>query len=371
MRGPIGHTRKRWTNVPALALLVLASTVFALTLVETGLRIAAFLADPGNLEDTVARPRVPVAQDVTLGDLIQPSSDRNIIYELKPNLPSVRFRGAPVSTNRWGFRGPDYARTPQNGTVRIVGIGDSVMFGWGVRSEETYLSVVESELNDRYPERVWEMINTAVPGYNTYLEVETLRAKGLGLVPAVVILGLVDNDLQLPSFIRSEESVFTLQRVYLWELLQRAGRERLRTAPAKRDRAGNWQFDDDPFHVPVQYRHMVGWSAFEHALDTLATLRVQRGFEVIAVTRKDSGHAGRMLAAASQRGFHTVSTQARLTAYMKDRGIEDFRTSELVLSPEDPHPSPLQHQLIAGAVLEVIEALLREPSSVLAVRPAQ
>ena len=54
-------------------------------------------------------------------------------------------------------------------------------------------------LNAAYPQKTWEIINTGVPGYNTVMEVATMRAKGLALEPDIVILNVVTNDLNLPT----------------------------------------------------------------------------------------------------------------------------------------------------------------------------
>jgi len=74
-----------------------------------------------------------------------------------------------------------------------------------------------------------------------------------------------------------------------------------------------------------------------------------------------------MLAAARRRGFETVSTEARLAAYMGNHGIGDLRTSELVLHPRDPHPSARQHALIAQAILPIIERWIAGANGALAV----
>ena len=63
--------------------------------------------------------------------------------------------------------------------MRIVGIGDSGMFGWNVEQGEDYLSVLRSNLTARANGVSYEVLNLGVPGYNTQIEVESLRSKGL------------------------------------------------------------------------------------------------------------------------------------------------------------------------------------------------
>lgn len=70
--------------------------------------------------------------------------------------------------------------------------------------DEPYLAVLEQKLRQRRaapgsgasssPPR-WQVINTAVPGYNTAMEVELRKAVGSGYEPQIVVLGFVVNDL--------------------------------------------------------------------------------------------------------------------------------------------------------------------------------
>jgi len=82
----------------------------------------------------------------------------------------------------------DYTVKKSINTVRIVTLGDSHMFGWGVAEKEMYTNVLENMLNSKFPEKKWEIINTAVPGYNTYMEVETLKRKAIMYSPDIVIM---------------------------------------------------------------------------------------------------------------------------------------------------------------------------------------
>src|SRR5262249_38307858 len=145
----------------------------------------------------------------TIRQLIRLSKNRRIIYELIPRI-SLSFRNKRYTINAHGFRGPDYGDVKSYKSLRIVGLGDSVMWGWGVSDDEYYLALLSQYLNQSAPDGYsWEIINTAVPGYNTAMEAETLKEKGLHYDPELVIIDYVSNDLSLPNFIRKEENYFT------------------------------------------------------------------------------------------------------------------------------------------------------------------
>src|SRR5262249_19155124 len=147
------------------------------------------------------------------------------------------------------------------GTVRILGLGDSVMFGWGVAEEDSCLRQLERLLRERQPAVRWEVVVTAVPGYNTVMEVATLVDLGLALQPALVLLDIVGNDTELPTFVPREPDCWSLSTSflanYLFSLLR--GRETplfrpLTLAPE----TSPGRFESDPARVPEQFRGLVG-----------------------------------------------------------------------------------------------------------------
>jgi lysophospholipase L1-like esterase len=133
--------------------------------------------------------------------IIRKSKYPNVVYELKPDVDR-EFGHIRLHINGAGMRkSREYAVEKPMRTVRIVGVGDSGMFGWGVHQGENYMDVLESNLNARADGKVYETLNFGVPGYNTQLEVETLKSKGLVYKPDIVVVGWCDNDFGLPFFI--------------------------------------------------------------------------------------------------------------------------------------------------------------------------
>ncbi len=53
-----------------------------------------------------------------------------------------------ASTNSLGTRGKDFSKDKKEGTYRILFLGDSMTFGWGVEDDQTYPALVEKYLND-------------------------------------------------------------------------------------------------------------------------------------------------------------------------------------------------------------------------------
>ena len=98
----------------------------------------------------------------------------------------------PVATSSLGLRGPDHPDTPEPGVFRLLGVGDSVTFGQGVATSETFLAVAEAELGAEHPV---EVINAGVPSWDLRQQLRWIEHRGLALEPSLLILFFYVNDL--------------------------------------------------------------------------------------------------------------------------------------------------------------------------------
>ncbi len=101
----------------------------------------------------------------------------------------------PVHVNAHGFRGPEIGpKRPE--TVRVVALGDSLVYGQGVADDETLPFYLERWLEaDDTGRRDWEVINTGHRSYDTRQELRVLDELGRELEPDVVVLFWFWNDL--------------------------------------------------------------------------------------------------------------------------------------------------------------------------------
>lgn len=332
--------------------LLLVSGFVGVTVIEIGLRVIDHLSHE-TLEDAGNRQAPSIDdpdREVTLGEIIRPSSDADIIYELIPT-SRYRFKGHAVEINTAGFRGPSLPRVPPTGTVRIVGIGDSSMFGWGVAQDETYLARMEQALAELHPGTRWQTVNTAVPGYNTAMEVATLRVKGLAFQPDVVVVGFSGNDLDLPNFLYRSENYFRLDKSFLRMTLDRVlGSTAPRTGlmPAPFDHQAK-RYLREPERVPEAYRHMVGEAGVLNAMQELASLARIHEFQVLVLgTRHLHPLAKR---ACALHAFEVVEGIGTWRRHVEARGLTDERAA-WQLNAADPHPNSAAHSVVATAIVE-------------------
>ena len=334
--------------------LALVATLGTLLTLEGALRFVDAVA----AVDLFAAPNTPRAirphAALDLADLVRPSADKDLIYELRPGVRG-RFIGANVKIGAAGHRGRSRKRV-DDGAIRLVGLGDSIVFGWGVPENATFLAQLRRRFRNAHPEGTsLEVVNMGVPGYNTYQEVEAFLAQAPSLRPDVVVLFLCDNDDELPNFIR-KRNPYTLRRSYLADLVT----ARLRgTAPAlertsQRARATRTWRTDDAALAPPAYRHMVGADAVERALVRLAAYSDEHGIPIVyAGTGGDLD--ARVRPMAWRLGFVVVDDlAARVDAYLQGEGRD---MASLQVSISDPHPNRDGHALIAASLYDAIAPL--------------
>ena len=176
---PRPTSRERWRSLASNLALAAGSLSFVLVLwllVEAALR----LFDPRYLDR------------FALDDI----NYLHVYSESYGWVPRSGFRlklgqGPATTVNPSGYRGPEYPRARTPGKRRVVMLGDSIAFGYGVGDNET---------SSRQLERIdptLEVVNLAVQGYGTDQELLRFEREGLRFQPDVVILNFcLANDFR-------------------------------------------------------------------------------------------------------------------------------------------------------------------------------
>jgi lysophospholipase L1-like esterase len=127
--------------------------------------------------------------------------------------------------NSRGLRDREIAPARVKGRTRVLCLGDSFTFGWGVGDDETYPKVLERELAGV------EAVNAGVSAWGTAQELVWLEREGFGYGPDVVTLGFYLNDFAD----NASDSMFGYRRpVYTLE----GGRLLLKSVPIPMPRKG-------------------------------------------------------------------------------------------------------------------------------------
>lgn len=136
-------------------------------------------------------PLLPVPADSLY--ISHPQAD----YLHRPSPPGTYDDDPDRYINSLGFRDREHSSTKPHGTIRILGIGDSFVFG-AVPPSENFLTIAAAGLNEQLREDTVaaEMVLMGVCVYSPKQELAVLKAIGLALDPDMVILNFfVGNDV--------------------------------------------------------------------------------------------------------------------------------------------------------------------------------
>jgi lysophospholipase L1-like esterase len=119
------------------------------------------------------------------------------LYGLRPGAVARPEGGPRYAINALGFRDHERSLRKPEGAFRVLAVGDSVTFGWGVEVEEAWPLRLEQRLRRDLPGA--EVLNLGVGGYNPYTESALLRERGLAFEPDLVLVQFCINDLSDPT----------------------------------------------------------------------------------------------------------------------------------------------------------------------------
>jgi hypothetical protein len=121
--------------------------------------------------------------------------DGVLSYALRPDAEAVHAADqfqVTVRTNSLGLRGGPAPSTPAPGTYRILVLGDSFGFGFGVEDDETFAALLADGLE--LDGRPVEVLNGSVPGWSADHYLLFLMTRGFALEPDLVLLAPSEND---------------------------------------------------------------------------------------------------------------------------------------------------------------------------------
>ena len=270
------------------------------------------------------------------------SDDPLIAHEHAPNR-SARLMGVDVTTNSQGLRDREISVAAEQGTLRIMMLGDSLTFGWGVAVEDTFSNRVEQMY--RQDDVNAEVINTGVGNWNTIQQVQFFLTKGYRFEPDIVVLNYFVNDAEpVPQ---SRAPSWLMRHCYLCVFV--AGR--LDTLKRLVTEGQSWE----EYYLSL-YRdgEAPGWKGARAALERLATYCKKHDIRLVIASLPE-------LHDVKNYPFSKVTELLRQTTkdldlefvdVLPEMQHEDAR--RLWVTPPDPHPNALAHKYIAEGLYRAL-----------------
>ncbi|RKY41991.1 MAG: hypothetical protein DRP85_04300 [Candidatus Makaraimicrobium thalassicum] len=266
------------------------------------------------------------------------------------NKPNACFRdlyGVEVRINSKGLRDHEYSYSKPPDTYRILVLGDSITFGWGVPFEETYSKCLERKLNRDSSGIKYQVINTGVGNYSTRSEVDFLKKEGLKYDPDMIILGYFVNDAEriTPAgnyFLNRHSYLY----VYLWSKFNAV---KARFSPGK---------DYSDYYLSLYSKGSKTRKAFEDAVSELISLAEEEKIPLLVVLIPD---------------LHDLKSYPFEDIHDHVKGLfEDFTVVDLLsyfdeniesrsywVSSEDAHHNNRAHGIIADGIYPAVAGLTK------------
>ncbi len=251
---------RKWTRWPGWTRLLAAGTPILL------------LASADRISD-YAVPRLAEPPEVV-------AWDRRLGWRLRPNTEG--YWGTPITINSRGLRGPEVSARKSAEELRLLFVGDSITFGYGVAYPESYVARVEEILDRELANRRVRGVSLAVVGYSTWQQRLLLETKGLDCRPDLVVVGFCLNDVtEKYTLARYGGNMHDAETEALGRYLRRSGLFRLGTMGFARLRQGRGLEDGesmsdlrvmDLFLRPEAPRVERAWQETEEELEELVRL---------------------------------------------------------------------------------------------------
>lgn len=176
-------TRTAFVNLIKNGALMVGSILVIILLLEVAMQIF-YVAPPTEMDEFRLSTSEFYRRDAVLG------------WIPRKNVQGEHNRAGSFSTtfstNSKGLRDREYELKKPEGITRIIVIGDSFTWGFGVSDDEIYTERLEAMLTDT------EVINLGVTGYGLRQEITYLEREGLQYDPDIVIAGFCMNDIYRP-----------------------------------------------------------------------------------------------------------------------------------------------------------------------------
>ncbi len=258
--------------------------------------------------------------------------------------------------NSVGWRDDEHRRARPEKAYRILGIGDSYLFGQGVKAKDRCLTRLGNQLQNDFPSQLIETINSGQPGYNTVMEARVLKECGLSFHPNLVILHFVPNDVEPDIYTRNAKVEFFTefitgsmstdwmsQHSEIWALLNRTIGGRVRGQAYIRDSIGSF------LSAPEK------WSACENGLDTIVQTCRDNKIPLLIVAFP---FFYRLNADYPFQPIHDRLREYCVNADVPFIDLRDhyraFSGPELWVHPTDQHPNETAHRIAADVIAEFI-----------------
>lgn len=265
-------------------------------------------------------------------------------HEHRPNA-RAHLMGVEVTTNSQGLRDREFDPTPPPGRTRVLMLGDSLTFGWGVPGDKTYSKQLERML--RQAGRDVEVINSGVGNYNTEMQVAYFLERGIHLKPHYVVLNYFINDAEpTPRYESSFLARHSRAYVYFASRVDAALRQ------ANLGSRSEWQSYYTSLYQPENVARVAA------AVERLAQRCREAGIKLFVANYPELRNPANYPFTRVDETVERIAAQNRLRYVSLLPAVRDLDPPSLWVTRPDPHPSVAAHEAFARELFRFFNAEL-------------
>ncbi len=356
---------RKWAVWKKRLLAMLLGTGIALVIGEVGVLLSGVNNDYRNPATSQFIPREGGPYDLAANGYV-PYSTMRMNYPTNPRGYFDGNSGIDHKFNSEGWREDEHPEAKPPGEIRILALGDSYLFGQGVKRKDLFIERLGRQLAEHFKDCPVKTINTGQPAYNTWRELRLLKERGLAYDPDLVVLAFVPNDVEPNIFAEGAKVEFFTEFINsyntndwlsnyseLWMYLKRTITYQIRGRRYLASSIASYQ------------NHSEKWQACRDSLLKIRTVCREHHVPLLVVAfpffiNLDGNYP-----------FQPIHDQVAATCQKEGIPFLDLREEfrgfhgpELWVHPTDQHPNETAHKLAATAIVKEIlsENLLDNPN---------
>ena len=277
-------------------------------------------------------------------EIKQPLPYKDLPFYHFPNREG-HYYGVSIKTNSLGLRDFEYSIEKPENVKRIIFLGDSFTFGWGVPIDSLYSKQVEKMLNGK--DGKVEVINMGVGNYNSIMEVELFKLKGLELDPDMVVLMYFINDTEPVPQIKSRVEYYLLRHSYFMAFLF----DRLVKIKTHFDKDFEWSKYYRSLYSDENAENM---AATKKAIEELIKICSKNDIKLLIVNIPELRSLKDYQFSEATEYIQSLAEEQKVPFLDLLPALVGHEEESLWVSPEDPHASELANGIIAAEIYNKI-----------------
>ncbi len=257
------------------------------------------------------------------------------------NIPSWKATtyGQPLTTNSKNLRDKEYSFEKKPGINRILVLGDSFAWGYGVGDKDIFTETLENTFKQK--KQPWEVINTGVSGWGTDQQYLFFQSEGFQYEPDIVVVAFyLGND---PT--NNTNSVqYGLNKPLFTDLELTLANVPVPKPPTDSSKRLTSKVDKNALTVCI----------LEKLADRSADLGAKLVIMKFGVFQAPDSPAVRKAEALFHGHLTKIKTKLRYLDLDEEFALRSFTAQQLTEGIEDGHWNVLGHRIVADILLKFL-----------------